>query len=324
MRVKSPVCAYCESKMNRIYCLKPGVKTWVSVGWSCPIHKLPNMDKIEFADMGLGYPGSPSCPACNEPMKALYSKINGRNQLKRIRGMYACFNGHVPSTIPASPILQEEITLLAERFSLNINDNASKKFFESVLEDFDNLYGKGSSMPLRRLWESRTLTEYILSLSGMHGDKVSKVKILYSDGDTGDYVLPVDLIREITGTERQIENKGIKARLMGYGFTVRDTDNDQYWESALFSDYIAYVLMGSPFLSGQIKMNIPEKYLSVKNIMSSIDTLYGYNLFLGYFYELERGIIKLPDERKEALRKNLRKLIDNGFKASSLHLLKWI
>lgn len=50
------------------------------------------IDNGSFREIGHGAPGSPACPQCYNNMKTVYSKVKGKNQLRKIKGLFVCLD----------------------------------------------------------------------------------------------------------------------------------------------------------------------------------------------------------------------------------------
>lgn len=192
MKQKAPTCLREHAKMRKVYCLTTtdGKKRWVPVGWTCPICGMLEVDKKKFPEMGHGLPGAPACPDCENPMKSLYSQVEGKNQMKRLKGMFACFSvAHEVKTIPEQ--LSDDYRVVYKSFREAIQNHGK----EIMYEYYEKAHGTERASEIRSVESQRTIHGRMMAAWSLSGIDSHIAKMVYSDGRVGDFVFPPETWR---------------------------------------------------------------------------------------------------------------------------------
>lgn len=273
MRNKSPNCPYCDRKMIRIYGLKTGVKTWVTVGWLCPDHKIPELDVKDFSEMGLGASGSVPCPKCELPTKVLYSQIKGKNQMKRIKGINACFNvAHKPCTIPRG-IGHEEAEILRQISEVLRDDESA-----IILDAFEKGNGVEYTDKVRQMLSVRSIHDQVRLSWGYDNKKSHRIKIAHSDGSIGDFISPPGF--EKTALKVEKDKNFYWTSVMGMlkliGVWPSEVEQEVNRIAYLNTSQLIWFIVNRIEEVKPAVLSTEREYLSLEYIMKSANTIYGF------------------------------------------------
>ena len=281
--------------MRKIYCRinSAGKKKWVSVGWTCPICGMLEIDKKDFPEMGHGLPGAPMCPSCKKPMKALYSKIEGKNQMKHIKGAYACFSHtHEVRTIPKQLTNSERVVTEVWR---DVIQNQGK---EIMYNWYEKAYGIERANEIRGVESERTIHGMMIEAWSLSGIPAHMGRMVFSDGRLGEFVFPSELWRFSVGLRKDPPWGIIVKHLEEIGIKMNEETKalnpELYINTAMLYELVCEDVPEMITAIGGLYHLLTPSY-----IFSDASVLYGTMMAYSLFKEANNESIGM-EERKDA------------------------
>jgi hypothetical protein len=256
--------------MSRIYALKSGKKGWVSVGWFCFEHKFLELEKKKFQPMGHGAPGSVLCPDCGSPMKALYSQIKGKNQLKRVKGLHACFStSHEPCTMPK--MMTEEELVVAKLFSEVLWDHGR----EIALAAMEEIHGKDYADGLREMFGMRTIHDRMIYSARQDNWAFRRRKIAHPDGTIGDFITWPGFEKNLL-KHKDTDWSTVMGMVGLMGINPSEDEQYKNREAYINTSLLVWYVKNGIERIAPATLPAEKKYLELNHIMKDAYTLYGF------------------------------------------------
>ena len=226
------------------------------------------------------------CPSCKKPMKALYSQIEGKNQMKRLKGMFVCISQtHPMETIPKKLTDNNRILLQA--------------LFKVIAEDEKDVYyqmsekkhGKEYTDQILELDSRRTILDKMIVSFNLSSKKARVGKIFYSDGRGRDFVFWPEAWAYLQKLKNDPPWDFIEERLKEIGKKISTEYSEDNPDPYLYPEpYINTALLLSWLSDPVSEVNYAlwgglRQEITVSYIFSNAYVLYGFLLAYSYFQD---------------------------------------
>lgn len=320
MKQKAPNCLHGHVKMRKTYCLvtSAGKKRWPAVGWTCPVCGMLEIDKKDFPEMGHGRPGAPMCPSCKKTMKALYSQIVGKNQMKRLKGMFVCLSQtHPVESIPRELIDDNRIVLQVLR-KVIVEDE--RYFYYQMSEE---KHGKEYTDQIRELDSRRTIHDKMMASYNISGKRGHVGKIVYSDGSAGDFVFWPEAWTYLRKLKEDQPWDAIREGLEEIGIKMNREDGEIKDETYINTAFLVSWLSDPVSEVNHALWPSLRQEITFSYIFSNAYVLYGFLLAYSYFQDTLNE--DLDADRKEAAGDLFMKLLNSGLDIRAIsHKMFWL
>lgn len=308
MKQKAPNCLHGHGKMRKTYCLisSAGKKRWVPVGWTCPVCGMLEIDKKDFPETGHGLPGAPMCNSCKKPMKALYSQVEGKNQMRRIKGSYACFSRiHEVRTIP------KQLTDIERVVTEGLREVIQNHGKEIMYEWYGKIYGIERANEIRRVESQRTIHGMMMEAWSLSEISAHMGRVVFSDGTVGEFVFPPELWRFSLQVRKDPPWDIIEKHLGEIGVKMKERDKtrnpEPYINTAILYEWVCEHTPEMINAVGLVLIHL----LTPSHALANASVLYGTMVAYSFFKEANNESIDV--EERESAERIFVELLNYGF-----------